>query len=98
VEDTDECRNENNKRVVDDIFLLFGFLTKLNEAIGKNADRDSIDQIIKSLHMLDKVTDMIKLENQLRLQDLLNVARHIEVFIKETVGQSDFNGERIHGA
>jgi hypothetical protein len=26
------------------------------------------------------------------------VARHIEVFIKETVGQSDFNGERIHGA
>jgi hypothetical protein len=76
--------------VVDGIFLVVGFLPKLNEVITKNEDRDSIDQIFKSHHMLDMVTDVIKLENQLRLQHLLNVARHIEAVILETVGLSDF--------
>ncbi|XP_066378272.1 uncharacterized protein [Miscanthus floridulus] len=88
---TDERWDAKKKRVVDGIFLVVGFLPKLNEAITrKNADRDSVDQIFKSRHMLDMVTDVIKLENQLRLQDLLNVARHIEAVTTETVEQSDF--------
>jgi hypothetical protein len=88
---TDEHWDAKKQLVVDGIFLVVGFLPKLNEAITtKNADRDSVDQIFKSRHMLDMVTDVIKLENQLWLQDLLNVARHIEAVVKETVGHSDF--------
>uniref|UniRef100_A0A804PW76 Uncharacterized protein n=1 Tax=Zea mays TaxID=4577 RepID=A0A804PW76_MAIZE len=79
-------------RVLDGIFLVVGFLPKLNEAISSsNADRDSVDQSFRSRHMLEMVADVVKLENQLLwLQDLLDVAGHIEAVIKETVEQHDF--------
>ncbi|RCV20553.1 hypothetical protein SETIT_4G065600v2 [Setaria italica] len=83
---TDEGWDERQKRVVDGIFLVVGFLPKLNEAIAKSGgDRDGVDETFKSQHMHDIVTDVVKLENQLPLRDLLDVAGVVEAAVRETV-------------
>ncbi|XP_062227507.1 uncharacterized protein LOC133925772 [Phragmites australis] len=88
---TDEGWDETHKRVVDSIFIVVGFLPMLMKAIGKNnVDREGVDESFKSRHMQDIVTDVIKLENQLPLNDLLDVAGVIEGVIKETVGREEF--------
>jgi hypothetical protein len=76
--------------VVDGIFLVVGFLTKLKVAIGKSTDRDGVDESFQSQHMHDIVTDVIKLENQLPLRDLLAVAGVVEAAINKTLGTEEF--------
>ncbi|OEL33342.1 hypothetical protein BAE44_0005637 [Dichanthelium oligosanthes] len=91
---TDERWDEKQKRVVDGIFLVVGFLPKLKEAIAKSSDRDGVDETFKSRHMHDIVTDMIKLENQLPLGDLLDVAGVVEAAVKATVDRDEFEDVR----
>ncbi|XP_062178432.1 uncharacterized protein LOC133883211 [Phragmites australis] len=88
----DEGWDDKHKRVVDGIFLVVGFLPRLMEAIRKSVDREGVDESIKSGHMHDIVTDVIKLENQLSLKDLLDVAGVVEGLINETVGRNEFKG------
>jgi hypothetical protein len=76
--------------VVDGIFLVVGFLTKLKGAIRKSTDRDGVDESFQSQHMHDIVTDVIKLENQLSLWDLLAVAGVVEAVINKTLGSGEF--------
>uniref|UniRef100_A0A0A9GZG1 Uncharacterized protein n=1 Tax=Arundo donax TaxID=35708 RepID=A0A0A9GZG1_ARUDO len=87
---TDEGWDEEHKRVVDAIFLVVGFLPRLRDAIGNSVDRDGVDESFKSRHMHDIVTDVIKLENQLPLKDLLDVAGVVEGVINETIGREEF--------
>uniref|UniRef100_A0A0E0A5E7 Uncharacterized protein n=1 Tax=Oryza glumipatula TaxID=40148 RepID=A0A0E0A5E7_9ORYZ len=74
---------EENKQVIDAIFLVVGFLPRLTKAAatggGKGAAaaaarRDAVDESFKATHMQDIVTDVIKLENQLPIKHLLAVA------------------------
>lgn len=72
--------SEENKRVIDAIFLVVGFLPRLLpvSGAGNKVSRDAVDEAFKSTHMQDIVTDVIKLENQLPLSDLLLVADRVE--------------------
>ncbi|CAL5044453.1 unnamed protein product [Urochloa decumbens] len=97
-EPTDEGWDEKRKRVVDAIFLVVGFLPKLKEAIAKSSDRDGVDDSFKSQHMQDIVTDVIKLENQLPLRDLLDVAAFVEAAVNATVGRDEFKDVTVAGA
>ncbi|KAF8733135.1 hypothetical protein HU200_015508 [Digitaria exilis] len=91
---TDEDWDENLKRVVDSIFLVVGFLPKLKDAIAKSADRDGVDDAFKSRHMHDIVMDVIKLENQLPLRDLLDVAGIVEGAVMVTLAGDEFHDVR----
>ncbi|CAL5046153.1 unnamed protein product [Urochloa decumbens] len=97
-EPTDEGWDEKRKRVVDAIFLVVGFLPKLKEAIAKSSDRDGVDESFKSQHMQDIVTDVIKLENQLPLRDLLDVAAVVEAAVNATVARDEFKDVTVAGA
>ncbi|CAN6190857.1 unnamed protein product [Urochloa humidicola] len=97
-EPTDEGWDEKQKRVVDAVFLVVGFLPKLTEAISKNSDRDGVDESFKSRHMHDIVTDVIKLENQLPLLDLLDVAAVVEAAVNATVSLDEFNDVSVANA
>ncbi|CAN6214997.1 unnamed protein product [Urochloa humidicola] len=97
-EPTDEGWDEKQKRVVDAVFLVVGFLPKLTEAIAKNSDRDGVDESFKSRHMHDIVTDVIKLENQLPLLDLLDVAAVVEAAVNATVSLDEFNDVSVANA
>ncbi|CAL5051194.1 unnamed protein product [Urochloa decumbens] len=97
-EPTDEGWDEKRKRVVDAIFLVVGFLPKLKEAIAKSSDRDDVDESFKSQHMQDIVTDVIKLENQLPLRDLLDVAAVVEAAVNATVVRAEFKDVSVAGA
>ena len=91
---TDEGLDETQKRVVDGVFLVVGFLPKLKEAIARSADRDGVDESFKSRHMQDIVTDVVKLENQLPLRDLLDVAAVAEAAVAATVARDEFKDVR----
>uniref|UniRef100_A0A0D3GD40 Uncharacterized protein n=1 Tax=Oryza barthii TaxID=65489 RepID=A0A0D3GD40_9ORYZ len=65
---------EENKQVIDAIFLVVGFLPRLTKAAAAAARRDAVDESFKATHMQDIVTDVIKLENQLPIKHLLAVA------------------------
>nr|CAB3467094.1 unnamed protein product [Digitaria exilis] len=91
---TDEDWDENLKRVVDSIFLVVGFLPKLMDAIAKSPDRDGVDEAFKSRHMHDIVADVIKLENQLPLRDLLDVAGVVEAAVMATLAGYEFKDVR----
>ncbi|CAN6222046.1 unnamed protein product [Urochloa humidicola] len=97
-EPTDEGWDEKQQRVVDAIFLVVGFLPKLTEAIAKNSDRDGVDESFKSQHMHDIVTDVIKIENQLPLRDLLDVAAVVEDAVNATVARDEFKDVSIANA
>jgi hypothetical protein len=87
----DEGWDERRKRVVDAIFLVVGFLPKLKEAIAKSGgDRNGVDESFKSQHMHDIVTDVVKLENQLPLRDLLDVADVVEAAVRVTAARDDY--------
>ncbi|TVU12436.1 hypothetical protein EJB05_46091, partial [Eragrostis curvula] len=88
---TDEVWDEEHKRVVDGIFLVVGFLPRLMEAITTSSDRDGVDESFKSRHMHDIVTDVIKLENQLPLKVLRDVAGVVQDVIRKTLELNDFN-------
>ncbi|RLN11237.1 hypothetical protein C2845_PM09G03600 [Panicum miliaceum] len=91
---TDDGLDETQKRVVDGVFLVVGFLPKLKEAIARGADRDGVDESFKSRHMQDIVTDVVKLENQLPLRDLLDVAAVAEGAVAATVARGEFEDVR----
>ncbi|CAN6202435.1 unnamed protein product [Urochloa humidicola] len=98
-EPTDERWDEKRQRVVDAIFLVVGFLPKLKEAIAKSGgDRDGIDESFKSRHMQDIVTDVVKLENQLPLRDLLDVAAVVDAAVNATVAREEFKDVSVAGA
>uniref|UniRef100_A0ACD5XVV4 Uncharacterized protein n=1 Tax=Avena sativa TaxID=4498 RepID=A0ACD5XVV4_AVESA len=78
----DEEGSDENKRVIDAIFLVVGFLRRLSRAAG-GISRDAVDEGFKSTHMQDIVTDVIKLENQLPLKLLLDVVDHVEDAIRD---------------
>uniref|UniRef100_A0A0E0DXA9 Uncharacterized protein n=1 Tax=Oryza meridionalis TaxID=40149 RepID=A0A0E0DXA9_9ORYZ len=84
---------EENKQVIDAIFLVVGFLPRLTKAAatggGKGAGaaaaaarRDAVDESFKATHMQDIVTDVIKLENQLPIKHLLAVADLAEAAVR----------------
>ncbi|KAM0894864.1 hypothetical protein ACQ4PT_024294 [Festuca glaucescens] len=77
----DEEGSDENKRVIDAIFLVVGFLRRLSKAAA-GISRDAADEGFKSTHMQDIVTDVIKLENQLPLKLLLDVVDHVEDAIR----------------
>ncbi|KAM0922393.1 hypothetical protein ACQ4PT_006195 [Festuca glaucescens] len=77
----DEEGSDENKRVIDAIFLVVGFLRRLSKA-AVGIRRDAVDEGFKSTHMQDIVTDVIKLENQLPLKLLLDVVDHVEGAIR----------------
>ncbi|PUZ62094.1 hypothetical protein GQ55_4G330200 [Panicum hallii var. hallii] len=91
---TEEGLDETQKRVVDGVFVVVGFLPKLKEAIARGADRDGVDESFKSRHMQDIVTDVVKLENQLPLRDLLDVAAVAEAAVAATVARGEFEDVR----
>nr|BAX24942.1 hypothetical protein [Oryza punctata] len=81
---------EENKQVIDAIFLVVGFLPRLTKAAsgGKGAgaaaaaaSRDAVDDSFKATHMQDIVTDVIKLENQIPIKHLLAVVDHAEAAV-----------------
>ncbi|BAS96281.1 Os06g0160600 [Oryza sativa Japonica Group] len=86
---------EENKQVIDAIFLVVGFLPRLTKAAatggGKGAAaaaarRDAVDESFKATHMQDIVTDVIKLENQLPIKHLLAVADLAEAAVHAAAG------------
>jgi hypothetical protein len=77
----DEEGSDENKRVIDAIFLVVGFLRRLSKAAA-GISRDAVNEGFKSTHMQDIVTDVIKLENQLPLKLLLDVVDHVEDAIR----------------
>ncbi|KAL5200517.1 hypothetical protein ABZP36_021720 [Zizania latifolia] len=82
--------SDENKHVIDAIFLVVGFLPRLFKAMSKGDtnSRDAVDESFKSTHMQDIVTDVIKLENQLPLKLLLDVVNHVEAAARVAAGQS----------
>ncbi|EEE65138.1 hypothetical protein OsJ_20212 [Oryza sativa Japonica Group] len=86
---------EENKQVIDAIFLVVGFLPRLTKAAatggGKGAAAaaarlDAVDESFKATHMQDIVTDVIKLENQLPIKHLLAVADLAEAAVHAAAG------------
>uniref|UniRef100_A0A0E0PTU7 Uncharacterized protein n=1 Tax=Oryza rufipogon TaxID=4529 RepID=A0A0E0PTU7_ORYRU len=86
---------EENKQVIDAIFLVVGFLPRLTKAAatggGKGAAaaaarRDAVDESFKATHMQDIVTDVIKLENQLPIKHLRAVADLAEAAVHAAAG------------
>uniref|UniRef100_A0ACD6ACL2 Uncharacterized protein n=1 Tax=Avena sativa TaxID=4498 RepID=A0ACD6ACL2_AVESA len=78
----DEEGSDENKRVIDAIFLVVGFLSRLSRA-ASGISRDAVDEGFRSTHMHDIVTDVIKLENQLPLKLLLDVVDHVEDAVRD---------------
>uniref|UniRef100_J3MBI1 Uncharacterized protein n=1 Tax=Oryza brachyantha TaxID=4533 RepID=J3MBI1_ORYBR len=83
---------EENKRVIDAIFLVVGFLPRLHTAVagGGATSRDAVDESFKATHMQDIVTDVIKLENQLPIKHLLDVAGHVEAEVRKLAALDEF--------
>lgn len=92
----DEEGSDENKRVIDAIFLVVGFLPRLvKAAVGIN--RDAVDEGFKSTHMQDIVTDVVKLENQLPLGLLLDVVDHVEAAVRDVAATSAGAGGDLEG-
>ncbi|CAM0912852.1 unnamed protein product [Alopecurus aequalis] len=91
----DEEGSDENKQMIDAIFLVVGFLPRLVKA-AVGISRDAVDEGFKSTHMQDIVTDVIKMENQLPLGHLLNVVDHVEAAVRQ-VAAATAAGDELEG-
>ncbi|EMS47551.1 hypothetical protein TRIUR3_07810 [Triticum urartu] len=89
----DEEKESDDKQVIDAVFLVVGFLTRLVKTAA-GVSRDAVDEGFKSTHMQDIVTDMIKLENQLPLKLILDVVEHVQDAARAVAAEARFEGLR----
>ncbi|XP_037464167.1 uncharacterized protein LOC119336272 [Triticum dicoccoides] len=89
----DEEKESDDKQVIDAVFLVVGFLTRLVKA-AEGVGRDAVDEGFKSTHMQDIVTDMIKLENQHPLKLILEVVGHVQDAARHVAADARFEGLR----
>ncbi|KAE8809045.1 hypothetical protein D1007_14483 [Hordeum vulgare] len=98
-DDDDDEGTDEEKRVIDAVFLVVGFLTRLVKA-AEGVSRDAVDEGFKSTHMQDIVTDVIKLENQLPLDRILGVVGRVQSAVRHVAAtDARFEGlrERLQG-
>ncbi|KAI4976971.1 hypothetical protein ZWY2020_050578 [Hordeum vulgare] len=98
-DDDDDEGTDEDKRVIDAVFLVVGFLTRLVKA-AEGVSRDAVDEGFKSTHMQDIVTDVIKLENQLPLDRILGVVDRVQSAVRHVAAtDARFEGlrERLQG-
>ncbi|XP_020099861.1 uncharacterized protein LOC109718195 isoform X2 [Ananas comosus] len=71
------------KEFVDGVYLVVGFLPTLKSAVGGKWDREKTSEFYLSMRNHEIVTDIIKIGNQIPLNCIVSVGKHVEEAIKK---------------